>query len=131
MEIVRKGNNFRVVMERKLGVDWEHDPQECPSEILQSVQTNQVLDGYECAEDNSFVMPRTLSMDSDSMPEFGRPSIFAQEYRRLDRMSFTNKGAEENNGLIGRQSEIQAMAVRKQQVIESLFLDQRQPYQLK
>ena len=40
MEIVRKGNNFRVVMERKLGVDWEHDPQECPSEILQSVQTN-------------------------------------------------------------------------------------------
>ena len=24
IEIIRKGTNFRVVMERKLGVDWEH-----------------------------------------------------------------------------------------------------------
>jgi hypothetical protein len=28
VEIARKGNNFRAVMERKLGIDWEHSNEE-------------------------------------------------------------------------------------------------------
>lgn len=28
IEMIRKGTNFRVVMERKLGIDWEHAPEE-------------------------------------------------------------------------------------------------------
>jgi hypothetical protein len=28
VEIARKGTKFRVVLERKLGIDWEHEPVE-------------------------------------------------------------------------------------------------------
>ena len=43
--IPRKASIFRVVMERKLGIDWEHD---IVSDQLEpeSVQTNHVQDGY-------------------------------------------------------------------------------------
>ena len=37
IEIIRKGTNFRVVMERKLGVDWEHEPEERRDSLFQSL----------------------------------------------------------------------------------------------
>jgi hypothetical protein len=37
VEITRKCTNFRVVMERKLGVDWEHTPQERRESMIESV----------------------------------------------------------------------------------------------
>jgi len=43
--IPRKASLFRVVMERKLGIDWEHSLISGEKE-LESIQTNQVQDGY-------------------------------------------------------------------------------------
>lgn len=40
VEIPRKAKLFRVLMERKLGIDWEHD--EISSQMPESLQTNQV-----------------------------------------------------------------------------------------
>lgn len=34
VEMPRKGTNFRVVLERKLGVDWEHAPEDRNSEFF-------------------------------------------------------------------------------------------------
>ena len=45
MIIARKGNQFRTVIERKLGVDMEHEAEESDSDM--SCQTNELIDGYE------------------------------------------------------------------------------------
>lgn len=56
IQLPRKITLFRVVMERKLGIDWEHPPEEDIDEAnsederesresFQSVQTNQIIDG--------------------------------------------------------------------------------------
>lgn len=52
MEIPRKAKLFRVVMERKLGIDWEHSILDDESD--DSLQTNQVLaDLYSDVQTNS------------------------------------------------------------------------------
>jgi|LauGreDrversion4_2_1035121.scaffolds.fasta_scaffold344609_1 hypothetical protein len=45
VSIPRKASLFRVVMERKLGIDWEHT-QRSSDKQPESLQTNQVQDGY-------------------------------------------------------------------------------------
>jgi hypothetical protein len=45
VSIPRKASLFRVVMERKLGIDWEHT-QNSGNDEPDSIQTNQVQDGY-------------------------------------------------------------------------------------
>lgn len=44
VEIPRKAKLFRVLMERELGIDWEHSYED--SEFFRSLQTNQLQDGY-------------------------------------------------------------------------------------
>jgi len=50
-EIPRKAG-FRVVMEHKLGLDWEHgeNGEDNVDEMNQSLQTDQMLDGYDDAQ---------------------------------------------------------------------------------
>ena len=47
MIIARKGNQFRTVIERKLGVDMEHLGEDLDSDSDMSAQTNELIDGYE------------------------------------------------------------------------------------
>lgn len=42
VELPRKGNNFRTVMERKLGIDWEHSIKEDNELEGASLQTNEM-----------------------------------------------------------------------------------------
>ena len=50
--IPRKITLFRVVMERKLGIDWEHSQNS--SVTFKSLQTNQMMDGVAEAENSEF-----------------------------------------------------------------------------
>ena len=76
VELPRKGNDFRVMLERKLGVDWEHTPEDGNSELCQSLQTNMLLDGY--AEAN-----KTLSCGTES--HLNTRELLQDEYRALAR----------------------------------------------
>jgi hypothetical protein len=67
VEIARKGTRFRVVLERKLGIDWEHAPAD-HSELVsndESLQTNEMQDGYNevCTPSNSTSFLRKESCD--------------------------------------------------------------------
>lgn len=61
IEMIRKGTNFRVVMERKLGIDWEHAPEETRDSLFQSLQTNMMIDGYDVANNNDSLVERSPS----------------------------------------------------------------------
>lgn len=59
--MIRKGTNFRVVMERKLGMDWEHEPEQRRDSLFESLQTNMMIDGYDAAYNSDSEVERTLS----------------------------------------------------------------------
>lgn len=66
IEIIRKGTNFRVVMERKLGVDWEHEPEERRDSLFQSLQTNMMIEGYADANMDDSLLERANSLTSSN-----------------------------------------------------------------
>lgn len=68
IEMIRKGTNFRVVMERKLGIDWEHAPEETRDSLFQSLQTNMMIDGYDVANNNDSLVERSPSCISVDDP---------------------------------------------------------------
>ncbi len=68
IEMIRKGTNFRVVMERKLGIDWEHAPEETRDSLFQSLQTNMMIDGYDVANNNDSLVERSPSCISVEDP---------------------------------------------------------------
>jgi len=68
IEMIRKGTNFRVVIERKLGIDWEHAPEETRDSLFQSLQTNMMIDGYDVANNNDSLVERSPSCISVDDP---------------------------------------------------------------
>ena len=52
IEMPRKAKLFRVLMERELGIDWEHSFVESNSLPKSSLETNQVQDGYAEVQQN-------------------------------------------------------------------------------
>ena len=71
VEIPRKASLFRVIMERKLGIDWEHSS---ISDKLkpESVQTNQVQDGYADLETDPL---RQSNDEKNNSDQFSQPLI--------------------------------------------------------
>ena len=84
MIIARKGNQFRTVISKKLGMDIEHEIEEYDSDSDMSAQTDELIDGYEEACNS----PRSHSrVEYD---EFGKRegSVFQDEYKLLSSKSF-------------------------------------------
>lgn len=88
VEIARK-SGFRQLVEKKLGIDWEHgdEKQELGSdfdmsEFNQSLQTNQVMDGYD--ELHSPTRKRSL-VDGMSRSESKFKHPLQDEYKMLSR----------------------------------------------
>ena len=66
-EIPRKITLFRCVIEKKLGIDWEHSIHE--SELNSSIQTDMQRDGYEDVQtvtDGLGELSRTTSLIDES-----------------------------------------------------------------
>lgn len=53
-------------MERKLGVDWEHEPEERRDSLFQSLQTNMMIEGYADANMDDSLLERANSFTSSN-----------------------------------------------------------------
>ena len=109
VEIPRKVTLFRVVMERKLGLDWEHSEYD-----ESSLQTNQVQEGYDA------VCTQTGEAMSSISP-IGRFSGGHGHSR-----GSLNEDANVLPTDLDCREDMQALG--RQHVIEQLFLSTREPY---
>lgn len=113
----------------------EHDGETIPeddSDSQHSAQTNEVIEGYEEANASPGSVSRVyLNGEEQTQP---RGSLFEDEYKLLSRkFSFNSKN--DDSLLIEDQEgeeidELQYLKMRKQQVMETFFLDHKNPYRL-
>jgi hypothetical protein len=69
VNIPRKAKLFRVLMDRKLGISWEHGDESLA--LASSLGTNQLIDGYQELQTNSLFQ----STDSRATHKFNRNSL--------------------------------------------------------
>ena len=142
---------MRVVLERHLGWDLEHDP----SSFAQSVQTNQVIDGYSeiksSSEEQLSSKPRTLSrkesatetLDDQNSTLFRssrllEPNLVSSRGRgnslRLAEPRKSKATTAQDTSIHMKEAEMKqllnqnAKELEIQEVIEVMFLDVYRPY---